>query len=244
VEYEISDVGEGRYGYRRKPAETFTNGAILRMSCQIHQEAYDTMVKANKFVRVHSTGNIPLRLMLKDHHTPIATTNEVQISQFKGYALEVELLSDKRLEYCYGLSTDAEVAPMSVMMQAKDLDSLCKIFSRAERHTLGLSLAVTIILTVASALDPETESQHFQSSLLVTETVQARLLQPFRRHLRGFKSSRVRGAVAPELVQALRGDIAKDECTNPAELVSEIKATKQRGQSMFQEGKYKPAYAI
>jgi hypothetical protein len=54
----------------------------------------------------------------------------------------------------------------------------------------------------------------------------------------------VRGAVAPELVQALRDDIAKDECTNPVELVSEVKATKQRGQGMFQEGKYKPAYAI
>jgi hypothetical protein len=75
VEYEIDNVGEEPFGFRRKPNASFANSAILRTSSQVHREAYDMMVKDNQLVLVRSTGNIPLRLILKGHSTPIITTD-------------------------------------------------------------------------------------------------------------------------------------------------------------------------
>jgi hypothetical protein len=210
VEYEFAEVGQDRFGYRCKPAECFLNSAILRTSRKIYREACDVMVKDNKFVLLQSRGNISLRILLKAHSTSIVTTDEMQISQFKGYALKLELLSDKRLDPRYMTAKDTYMALMSVMMLAKDLDSLCESLPRSERHVRGLSLAVTLSLSLAPTFDSRTETQNLQTSLLLTDTIQARLLQPFHRHLRRFKKSVVWGDVAPKTVQVFRDDIAAD----------------------------------
>jgi hypothetical protein len=160
--------------------------------------------------------------------------------------LTVELSADKRLERSVGYTTDAEMAPLNIMLLAKDLDELCKSLANAERCTLGLPLAVTVHFIVAPALDHDAERPRYQVSLqdYFTETIQERLLQPFRRHLPGFKKSKVSGNVAPKLITALRDDIAADECISPAELLNEVKGIKQRDEDLFQDEKYAEAYEV
>jgi hypothetical protein len=96
---------------RRKPFKSFLNGAILRTSSQIHREAYDLMVKENQFVLLRSTGNLPLSRLLEIPDISIVTTDPSLISQFRGYVLEVELSSDKRLERRYETTTAVDMAP-------------------------------------------------------------------------------------------------------------------------------------
>jgi hypothetical protein len=160
--------------------------------------------------------------------------------------LEIKLYFNKRLGDRYGGSVGVDVAPISVMMLAANLNSFCEGLSRAESITLGLPPAVTIYINVAPALDHDPQRPHYQDSLrsYLIDGIKDRLLKPFRQYLRGFKKSNVYGHLSSDLAIALQNHIAGDECTNPVEFLNEIKAAKQHGQEMFQDGRLEDAYEV
>jgi hypothetical protein len=53
------------------------------------------MVKTNRFVRVTSIGNIPLKALFRKRLTPVVSGHDQHVSQFKGYVLDVTLSSEK-----------------------------------------------------------------------------------------------------------------------------------------------------
>jgi hypothetical protein len=64
-------------------AKHSVNTAILRANSQIHREAYDVMVKTNRFIRISCTGGLPLEAVFICQQIPVVATEE-RITQFKG----------------------------------------------------------------------------------------------------------------------------------------------------------------
>jgi hypothetical protein len=58
--------------------------AILRANTQTYREAYDVMVKINRFVRVSSTGGLPLRSMVMSRRVPVVALGAERIGLFQG----------------------------------------------------------------------------------------------------------------------------------------------------------------
>lgn len=63
--------------------------SILRTSKEIYREAYDIMVKTNRFVKVTSVDGLPVIGALSGQQTPVVTQEKFLVDQFKGYVLSV-----------------------------------------------------------------------------------------------------------------------------------------------------------
>ena len=58
--------------------------SILLASKQIYREAYDAMIKTNRFVRVTTSWGIPIRTLLNHLCVPIVTENKESVDRFSG----------------------------------------------------------------------------------------------------------------------------------------------------------------
>jgi hypothetical protein len=117
------------------------NPTILRTSSQVHQEAYDVMVKTNRFVHVRSTNDVALDSVLQLTSVPYIITNEVRASRFTGYVLRVTLSTE--CEAPYRTKPGRQSA---AMVLAQDLDLLCSCIATLNNACKGNSTAVSVLL--------------------------------------------------------------------------------------------------
>ncbi|KAJ8114268.1 hypothetical protein OPT61_g3822 [Boeremia exigua] len=160
--------------------------SILFTSKQIHREAYDTMVKTNRFVRVTTPGDIPLRLCA--------------IGLFDG---------SKQLGDAYK-GTLFSVEPCSFMFLSRDMGVFCDILMDGATHINGFGTRVVLKIDVAPGSILDSSPYKYPISDFFSETTQLALLRPFRSHLRGFKKVKVRGLVARNIAEVVEEEIASD----------------------------------
>jgi hypothetical protein len=70
--------------------------SILRVSREIHRQAYDVMVKIHRFVYVSSTRfSLDLEYLLRQYQVPFLTLNRAHVQQFRDYMMYVYIDSTR-----------------------------------------------------------------------------------------------------------------------------------------------------
>ncbi|KAI4693656.1 uncharacterized protein J4E84_002230 [Alternaria hordeiaustralica] len=195
--------------------------AILLTSRQVYLEAYDVMVKANRFVVVRAFPPIPVMDIIRQSVVTVITYNDLHISQFKGHILSVTL----------SMPAPSHEPPMSVMLLARDLPSFCE---KINRCTLNNTLIVDV--DVAPLLGEHTSLHKDSFDAFVSEEIQLSLLAPFKTHMRGLKNVRVHGRVSPGLAIATAKDMCQNEWSDPTELLHQLQSLKEHAAAKWQDG--------
>lgn len=218
--------------------------AILRTSKQIHLEAYDVMVKTNRFVHVKSAGGFPILGLLSSILVPVVATDrgyhKGRTENFRGYVLSVYLKRRKdKNRYCAA----TPVAPCSIMILGRDMYKFCKALQDGDAHMDSFTKTLGMSITIAPAYILLGHSETHKASLddFFTEKTQMSLLKPFRTYLRGLKNVTIGGKVLPELAMAVKEEMAQDMYTDPKETLDAIVTAKDLGNQFFCEGKRQDA---
>ena len=221
-------------------AEHDNSTSILLASKQIHKEAYDTMVKTNRFVRVTSPGGFPLLSLLNHLRVPVVAVGR-ESSQFKGYVLSVSFSCPKHIAAEYEdshLNTD----PCSLMLLGRDIDRFCETLMDGDVYVPGFGMHIAIKIAVApgSILEPlpykEPVSDFF------SETTQQALLKPFCDRLRGFKKVKVRGLVDRDVAEAAEQAMAQNTASDPEAVLAKYQNEKDEGQVLYKAKKLEDAW--
>ncbi len=215
------------------------NTSILLVNSQVHREAYDVMVKTNRFVLLRANKNFPLHTILMFQQLPIVTLDKAHISQFKGYVLELRLTT----------STIFEKGPnhrgpnlLRAMICAESLGSFVEGMKGATTNFIGFSTVINLGIRMAPILDHV--SPRYQDSLadFFSETTQSLLLEPFKAKLRGYKNVTIRGHVLDELANTVKTEVAKDEFPDSKQALQMVTSKKEQGKADFQSGDMHEAY--
>ena len=195
--------------------------AILLTSRRVHLEAYDVMVKVNRFVAVRAYLPLPLMEILQESDVSVITLNDLHISQFKGHMLSVTLST----------SAPSHEPPMSVMLLAGDLQPFCKSINRS-----GFDKSLTIDVDVAPLLGEPTPVYKDSFDAFVSEEIQLSLLAPFKTYMRGFKNVHVHGRVSSEIAIATAADMCKDEWSDSVETFHQLQGLKDHADVKWDHG--------
>ncbi|KNG50335.1 hypothetical protein TW65_02270 [Stemphylium lycopersici] len=85
------------HSIRRTPNNVET--AILRTSKETYYEAFDVMIKTNRFVKTSSEPGLPIKAALNGQRVPMFTVDKDLVDRFEGYVLGMHLgLSGPKLE--------------------------------------------------------------------------------------------------------------------------------------------------
>jgi hypothetical protein len=214
--------------------------SILLASRQIHKEAYDTMVKTNRFVRVTSAGGFPLLALLNHLRVPVVTEDH-ESSQFKGYVLSVSLTCPKHIAAEYEdshLVTD----PCSLMLLGRDMDRFCDVLMDGDVYVPGFGMHIAIKIAVApgSILEPSPYKEPISD--FFSETTQQALLKPFCDRLRGFKKVKVRGLVSKDIAEAAEQAMAQNTASDPEAVLAKYQKEKDEGQVLYKAKKLEDAW--
>lgn len=212
-------------------AEHDIDTSILLASRQIHREAYDTMVKTNRFVRLISLGGVPLKSLLNHLRVPVVAKDSVSTS-FKGYVLSVSLTAPNFISMVLKQGHH-NIEPFSLMVLSRDLDILCDVLMDGDVYVPGFGMEISVKITVAPQATLESSLYKDPLSPFFSEVTQQALLQPFRSRLRGFKKTKVGGLVDEKIAKAAEEDIAQDSATDPEAVISNYQAQKEEGQAFY-----------
>lgn len=229
-------VVEPELGY----AEHDNSTSILLASRQIHKEAYDTMVKTNRFVRVTTSGGFPLLALLNHLRVPVVVEGH-ESSQFKGYVLSVSLTCPKHIAGDYEES-DLDTDPCNLMLLGRDMDRFCEVLMDGHVYVpgFGMHIAVKIAVAPGSILEPSPYKEPV-SDFFSTTTQQA-LLKPFCDRLRGFKKVKVRGLVDKDVAKAAEEAMAQDTASDPEAVLAKYQKEKDEGQVLYKAKKLEDAW--
>ncbi|KAF2449625.1 hypothetical protein P171DRAFT_427802 [Karstenula rhodostoma CBS 690.94] len=211
-------------------AEHEIDTSILLVSKHIHKEAYDVMVKTNRFVRVTTAGRSPLRLLLNHLRVPVVTEDPGSVNSFNGYVLSVTLTFPREHGSTF---KNLPAEPCSLMLLGRDMDIFCDILMDGDTYLpgFGTKTAMKIAVAPGSILSPC--SYKYPISEFFSEKTQQVLLQPFRNRLRGFKKIKVRGLVSRSFAEAVEEELAQDAASDPETVLSKFQGLKDEGQNLY-----------
>lgn len=202
--------------------------AILRASRNVHLEAYDLMVKKNRFVRFISRG-VP-KYLLSGIELPIVTVNADIISRFKGYVLEVTVTSDEDPLPHMPLGAHD---PFEAMILARDTGTLCiglmagnkfiPGFADRSSLTLNLGLVNTASHDARDYKDLESLKRYF------SDQTQRDILEPFRRFLYGVQNIEIGGVASDDVASWTREGAASGRWGGPQQVLDYFAARKEAG---------------
>jgi hypothetical protein len=81
--------------FEYEPAHHAIDTAIFRTSTAIYREAYDVMIKTNRFVKITSVPGLPFTLLLKGLRVSIVASQPDTVNRFQGYVLAIHLGTSK-----------------------------------------------------------------------------------------------------------------------------------------------------
>jgi hypothetical protein len=172
--------------------------AILRVSRLVYREAFDVMVKTNRFVRIESKSALPLQPMFDIHNIPAIAQDSRLIALFTGAVLDIHLSTSTPLPVNECRSFD--MRPCSMMMLGRDLHLFSQGILNAESYCPGFAAAIVIDVHMAPMLDLKLPRYQGSFADFFSGTTQENLLASFRT-LRNMDSLTLCGHVLPEIVQ-------------------------------------------
>jgi hypothetical protein len=134
------------------PAPHNIDTAILRTSTAVYREAYDVMVKTNRFVKVTTARGLPTYLMLNGQQVPVVAANKKIVNSFGGYVLAVHLGTNKPAHNTPEFEHKKVVVPRTMMMLHRDMDSFCAALMDGDAFRPGFTAAVEITIKVGPIL--------------------------------------------------------------------------------------------
>jgi hypothetical protein len=215
---------DGRGGVAKRCAE-YDATALLRTNKQIHEEAFDYMMKRNQFVRVTCRGFDVHTLFLGDEVIPIVSRGH-RAKQFEGYMMHLTLskpaLSSERPNF----------SEHELMMLRSDLPVLCReldiestmtgIYSTANEH---LSICATVSFNPAHAE-------------MFTPAIQQHLLEPIATNLRGVTNLSISGPVSTQIAEEVKSEVAQPRWTDPKATLESIHTGMDVGKRQWQNNEY------
>lgn len=221
-------------------AEHAIDTSILLVSRQTHREAYDAMIKTNRFVRVTTSWGMPIRTLLNHLCAPVVTENKESVEHFPGYVLSVSITCPKEVGMELQQSPFS-LEPSTLMLLGRDMDLFCDILMDGETYIPGFGSKILLKIAVApgSILLPSPYKD--SATEFFTEITQQNLLQPSRNRLRGFEKTKVRGLVSRTIAEAAEKDIRHDVASDPEATLTKYRKAKDQGQSLFREKHFEAA---
>jgi hypothetical protein len=234
----IPGTGPGSLGFLAAVNHSI-DPRVLCVSKQGYSEAYDVMLKRNRFILVRSETHLPTRALMHSRHIPIPMVMALEnsVNDFKGYLLDVLLSSKVDLrQRTMHLPQHHLCAPCSIMILAKDLEPFCQSLECGDEQIEGFTSAVSITITVGPSL--QTARPTFEASLneFLNDATVGGLLLPFRTHIRGFKNVTIHDPGRPSLAVTVQREMAQDRWADPVEAIDHIINLKQRGHQMYTAG--------
>lgn len=220
-EYEPGFVG----GLRKRSA-SYDAMTLLRTNRQIHEEAFDYMMKRNQFVRVTCRGLDINSLFLGDEVVPAVTTDQRKVRQFEGYLMHVTLSKPALSSGAFNFSEH------EIMVLRVDLPHLCR------------QLDIETAMTDANATTNEhlsiraTISFNPFHSEVFTPVIQQHLLEPIASHLRGISNLSISGPVSAPIANAVISQVAQPRWTDPKSTLDSIHTGMDVGKRQWQNRDY------
>lgn len=208
---------------RRCPS--YPASALLRANRQIHNEAFDWMIKRNQFVRVTCRGLDVRNLFLEDR-IPVVSTDAYQVNRFQGYVMHMTLSKPVFAPSQFAF------AEYEMMVLRADLPNLCE------------KLDVESVMTDANATTTEHASLHASlrfnhaHARFFTPKIQEHLLQPIATLVRGVPNLKITGPIDPTLAKAVIDDVAKPRWTDPESTLGEIHTGVDVGKRQWQQNNF------
>jgi hypothetical protein len=215
--------------------------AILRTNSQVHREAYDVMVKTNRFVQVKFAGEVDFLDRLTRVDLPIVTANQAFVSQFQGFAMTISCVSAS----ANGPSplNPRPTGKGAVMICAQDLDMVCLAIADSQAICADYNLVLNVRIEVAPVLRARATRYKPSLDTFFSMAIQESLLLPFRQRGRGLKRFTVCGQALPEdLAKATCADVAQNEWTESENAIQCVLQSKERGQQAWKAGDIYGAY--
>ncbi|KAI4911227.1 uncharacterized protein J4E92_010282 [Alternaria infectoria] len=223
-------------------AEHQVETAILRVSKETYREAYSVMIKTNRFVKVTSSRGLPMRLAMAGQAVRMIAIDRDIVDRFKGYVLGVHI-GFKLPQFARSpLDSENLREPVTAMILYSDLDRFCKALNDGDLHDPGFSEKIKISITMAPVLDVAS-SNTLSPDLngFFTKKTQETLFMPFMANLFGYGAVDINGHVDSALAATVRQSLGQDRCYNPAAVLAEFAAAKDRGSQQFKDGQFEEA---
>lgn len=206
--------------------------AILRTSRNVHLEAYDLMVKKNRFVRFISRG-VP-KYFMSGIELPMVAVNADIISRFKGYVLEVTVTSDE--EPLPDMPPGAH-DPFEAMILARDIGTLCAGLMTGNKFISGFAdrLSLTLNLGLVNTASHDARDYKDLKSLkqYFSDKTQRELLEPFRRFLYDVQNIEVGGVASDDVASWTREGAASGRWGGPQEVMDYFVVRKEVGSQLL-----------
>jgi hypothetical protein len=213
--------------------EDALDGSILRTSKAVHYEAYDYMVKTNRFVQVTFIQETFFRTIFTGLQVATVWWGETKAMRFQGHVLEVDLKHHKP-EHA-GITFRRQC---NFMIRHCHMDKFCRALMDGYTRDPRFGENAQISIRMAPALDVVPQSMHSASfDAFFSDNVQRLILEPCRMILRGFRWLEMQGHIDEVLARAVQDDIMQDRWSDPKQILTELKAMKLDGMALFQQHK-------
>jgi hypothetical protein len=215
---------DGRGGVAKRYAE-YNAMDLLRTNKQIHEEAFDYMMKRNQFVRVTCRGLDVHTLFLGDEVIPIVSEG-TRAKQFEGHMMHLTLSKP-------ALSTERpNFSEHELMMLRSDLPALCRELDIESTMTGVYSTANEYLYITA------TVAFHPAHADMLTPAIQQHLLEPIAAHVRGLANFSVSGPVSPQLAETVKSQLAQPRWTDPKATLESIHTGMDVGKRQWQNNEF------
>lgn len=246
-----SPTVDASYMFAFMPDRHTIDTAILRTSTSIYQEAYDVMVKTNRFVRITSSGGVPVQMLILSGPVPVVTSCARAVRAFNGYALSWDLRPLEEILHGpdHESSNHIEHAkcpePLQVMIQYRYLSRFCRALADGELHIPDLKEAMQMSIQIGPVVAEQSRKRYavFFDTFFSVITQKA-LLAPVLETCRGYKNVRIYGQVDKNLAKTATETMAQERWSNPKQILVDVTAAKAKGTGLFQQRELDDAAAV
>ncbi|KAJ4378004.1 hypothetical protein N0V83_000834 [Neocucurbitaria cava] len=187
-----------------------TETTILRTCRTVHREAYDIMVKSNKFIRIRVT-NPGLSGHLVRTQMPVVTMDRAHVAQFSGYVMQLDMHLDAHPD-------EPTTYPLlDFMILGRDWETFCNYFTTLTKEETYSKIRISFNPGATNLADYKAP---LSSPFL--EKAQISFLHTFRAHARDLRSVEITGPVAPTLVASVIKDVSSNSSLNTNKILSEM----------------------
>jgi hypothetical protein len=224
------------------PAPHDIETAILRTSTSVYREAYDVMIKINRFVKITSTRGLGMNHLLCCTQVPVVAANKESVERFGGYVLAVHLDSKQHGPTTTEPRTKSLFKPRTLMILHRDIDVLCHVLMYGDGCCPGFIPEIQLTITFPPLIIGSQPTKHSPSFAdFFSDTTKQTLLAPLRAILRGFESVEIQGHADQDLACAVQADLYQDRWSDPGQVLMYLNAATSKCSTLYEEGNVKGA---
>jgi hypothetical protein len=209
---------------RRCPS--FSASSLLRTNKQIHDEAFDYMIKRNQFIRISCRG-LDARGLFIDDRVPVITTDAEEVDQFNGCVMHMTLSKP-----VFATSSPSAFVEYDMIVLLADLPLLC------EKLDIESIMADANRTTDAHASINASIKMNSTHGRFFTPKIQESLLRPITTFVRGIANLKITGPVDAKIAAAVTEAVAKPRWTDPDATLGEIHTGVDVGKRQWQKNNY------